>query len=180
MSVERLDELIHDVIESKRWVVPSWKNPASESHGDCMPAIFTFAESASNHVPGWPAKSPQCVQLQRSACVVPQLCPCVAIHVPTSHMPSGVSIVPCRFEVGVGVNAGIAYVGNVGDAVVDFTALGDAVNVAARLQTQAAPGQVVLARDIHQVSAASFAVAEERTVLVSGRVEPVDVVAAQP
>src|SRR5947209_13781972 len=35
---------------------------------------------------------------------------------------------------GVGLNAGQAYVGNVGTAVVDFTALGDAVNVAARLQ----------------------------------------------
>src|SRR4029077_5209416 len=35
-------------------------------------------------------------------------------------------------KVGVAVNAGVAYVGNVGGAVVDFTALGDAVNLAAR------------------------------------------------
>ena len=48
-------------------------------------------------------------------------------------------------EVGVGVDIGPAYVGNVGAGdVKDFTALGDVVNTAARLQGQAAPGQIVI------------------------------------
>lgn len=48
-------------------------------------------------------------------------------------------------EVGAGVNAGPAYVGNVGaSGVVDFTALGDTVNVAARLQSRAAAGEVLV------------------------------------
>jgi class 3 adenylate cyclase len=51
--------------------------------------------------------------------------------------------------VGIGVNAGRAYVGNVGSAVVDFTALGDPINVAARLQAAAAGGQLVVAEDLH-------------------------------
>jgi adenylate cyclase len=52
-------------------------------------------------------------------------------------------------EVGVGVNAGQAYVGNVGaGGVTDFTALGDPVNVASRLQAQAAAGEVVVAEDL--------------------------------
>src|SRR5258705_4586164 len=46
-------------------------------------------------------------------------------------------------EVGVAVNAGVAYVGNVGGAVVDFTALGDPVNVAARMQQHANGGERV-------------------------------------
>ncbi len=38
--------------------------------------------------------------------------------------------------VGVAANAGIAFVGNVGSGtVMDFTALGDAVNVGARMQS---------------------------------------------
>ena len=45
-----------------------------------------------------------------------------------------------------GFNAGIAYVGNVGDAVVDFTALGDAVNVSARMQQHAAGGELLVAQ----------------------------------
>jgi adenylate cyclase len=48
--------------------------------------------------------------------------------------------------VGAAVNAGPAYVGNVGsEGVMDFTALGDPVNVAARLQGQAAGGEVIVA-----------------------------------
>lgn len=51
-------------------------------------------------------------------------------------------------EVGVAVNAGVAYVGNVGHAVVDFTALGDPVNVAARMQQHAAGGELLVAAGV--------------------------------
>jgi adenylate cyclase len=51
-------------------------------------------------------------------------------------------------EVGVAVNAGVAYVGNVGDAVVDFTALGNPVNVAARMQQHAAGGELLVATGV--------------------------------
>jgi len=51
--------------------------------------------------------------------------------------------------VGAAVNAGPAYVGNVGsEGVMDFTALGDPVNVAARVQAQAAGGQVIVAAEL--------------------------------
>ena len=48
-------------------------------------------------------------------------------------------------RLGVGLDVGRAYVGNVGSGEVkDFTALGDVVNTAARLQSSAEAGQVVL------------------------------------
>ena len=48
-------------------------------------------------------------------------------------------------QLGVGLDIGRAYVGNVGaGAVKDFTAVGDVVNTAARLQSAAAGGQIVL------------------------------------
>src|SRR4051812_2765264 len=48
-------------------------------------------------------------------------------------------------RLGVGLDVGRAYVGNVGSGEVkDFTALGDVVNTAARLQGAASAGQVVL------------------------------------
>jgi adenylate cyclase len=47
-------------------------------------------------------------------------------------------------RLGVGLDVGRAYVGNVGSGEVkDFTALGDVVNTAARLQSSAAAGQIV-------------------------------------
>jgi adenylate cyclase len=51
-------------------------------------------------------------------------------------------------ELGVAVNAGVAYVGNVGDAVVDFTAIGHAVNVCARMQQHAAGGELLVASGV--------------------------------
>ncbi|MCV6966901.1 adenylate/guanylate cyclase domain-containing protein [Mycobacterium intermedium] len=51
-------------------------------------------------------------------------------------------------EVGVAVNAGVAYVGNVGHGVVDFTALGDPVNIAARMQQHAVGGELLVAAGV--------------------------------
>ena len=51
--------------------------------------------------------------------------------------------------VGVGVHHGKAFVGAVGskDGIVDFTALGDAVNVTARLASVAGPGEVLVTEE---------------------------------
>ncbi len=48
-------------------------------------------------------------------------------------------------EIGIGLDAGEAYVGNIGErAVYDFTAIGTVVNTAARLEAQARSGEVLL------------------------------------
>ncbi len=78
--------------------------------------------------------------------------------------------------VGVAANAGIAFVGNVGSgAVMDFTALGDAVNITAGLQSYASPGEVVLAADLYALIAADHPSARSEQVDVRGRDESVDV-----
>lgn len=47
-------------------------------------------------------------------------------------------------EIGVGLDYGEAFVGNIGErSVHDFTAVGDVVNTAARLQGQAHGGEIV-------------------------------------
>jgi adenylate cyclase len=74
-------------------------------------------------------------------------------------------------ELGVAVNAGVAYVGNVGGDVLDFTALGDPVNVAARMQQSAAGGELLVAEGVADELAAS---APRRTLTVRGREQPVE------
>jgi adenylate cyclase len=73
-------------------------------------------------------------------------------------------------DVGVAVNAGIAYVGNVGGAVVDFTALGDAVNIAARMQQSAAAGELLIARGV----ADDIAHGPQRTLNLRGHEQPIE------
>jgi adenylate cyclase len=48
-------------------------------------------------------------------------------------------------EMGIGIDVGEAFVGNIGQrALYDFTAVGDVVNTASRLQGQAASGEIML------------------------------------
>lgn len=78
--------------------------------------------------------------------------------------------------VGVAANAGVAFVGNVGSGtVLDFTALGDAINVAARLQSYAGSGQVVLSADLYKLVASDHPGATVDAIQVKGRTEAVPV-----
>jgi adenylate cyclase len=52
-------------------------------------------------------------------------------------------------EMGIGLDCGEAFVGNIGQrALYDFTAVGDVVNTASRLQGQAAGGEIVLSERV--------------------------------
>ena len=82
-------------------------------------------------------------------------------------------------DIGVGVNAGVAFVGNVGDKVMDFTALGDTVNVAARLQSRAASGELILAEEVQAACEDLFPDGESRTLELKGREVPVTAFASR-
>jgi adenylate cyclase len=74
-------------------------------------------------------------------------------------------------ELGVAVNAGIAYVGNVGGAVVDFTALGDPVNISARMQQHAAGGELLVASGVADELVANM---PRRRLNLRGHEQPID------
>jgi adenylate cyclase len=77
--------------------------------------------------------------------------------------------------VGVGIHAGPAFVGNVGgEGVFDFTALGDTVNVGARLQSVAAAGELVVTEEVF-AAVTLPGTAEARAVELKGKPEPVTV-----
>jgi adenylate cyclase len=80
--------------------------------------------------------------------------------------------------VGAGVHAGEAFVGVVGsDEKLDFTALGDTVNIAARLGSLAAPGELLVSRAAWD-RAGMEAPGTEREVEIAGRSGNLRVVSA--
>ena len=84
-------------------------------------------------------------------------------------------------RVGAGVHRGTAFVGVLGTGdKLDFSALGDAVNVAARLGAIAAPGEVLASRDAWIGAGRTIDGGEVRRVELTGRHEPLDVVAVLP
>jgi adenylate cyclase len=83
---------------------------------------------------------------------------------------------PAWLEVGAAVHAGPAFVGNVGGGgVSDFTALGDTVNTAARLQSFASSGELVLSEEAYQAVAERYPDAAARRETVRGKDEPITV-----
>ena len=73
-------------------------------------------------------------------------------------------------QVGAGVATGEAFVGNVGEgATKDYTVLGDTVNVAARLQGAAAPGEILLTQESYAFVEAQFPNAPRRELELKGK-----------
>ncbi len=83
--------------------------------------------------------------------------------------------------VGVGVHTGPAWVGFVGgvEDVLDFTALGDAVNAASRLGSEAGAGELLLSEATAVAAGLNTTALEARHLDLRGRVERMDAWAEQ-
>jgi adenylate cyclase len=76
-------------------------------------------------------------------------------------------------RLGVGLDVGRAYVGNVGSGEVkDFTAIGDVVNTASRLQSAAAAGQIVMSERLFERLSRRPEGATSTTLELKGKSEP--------
>jgi adenylate cyclase len=88
---------------------------------------------------------------------------------------------PSWLPVGAGVHTGIAFVGSVGTAeTVDFTALGDTVNTAARLGSVAEAGEMLISIDTAQAARIDRAGLELRRLELKGRSQPLSVLVLRP
>ena len=80
------------------------------------------------------------------------------------------------FRIRAGIDTGPVLVGNVGtDLRYEYTALGDAVNVAARVQAAAEPGTVLITEGTHRLLAGQFDVEDLGEVDLKGKTEKVHV-----
>ena len=78
--------------------------------------------------------------------------------------------------VGIGIDSGIAFVGNIGGKnIVDFTALGDPVNTAARIQAAAGPGQLLVGEKTFAAVADIYPNVTPTELSVKGKKDPLKV-----
>jgi len=79
--------------------------------------------------------------------------------------------------IGIGIHTGVAFVGAVGSAngVVDITALGDAVNVAARLASNAQAGEILLSQQTVEGAFLDTSKMEKRSLSLKGKSAAFDV-----
>jgi adenylate cyclase len=79
--------------------------------------------------------------------------------------------------IGVGVHTGVAFAGAMGKpgGATDITALGDNVNIAARLASKAGPGEVLISDAAYAAARLDLGPLEQRALELKGKSEPVNV-----
>lgn len=129
--------------------------------GDAVLAIFNVPIQRDNHVE----------RAVRAAIAIQEV-------VPSINASLGE---PDLLKVGIGISTGIAYTGVVGStSCSDYTALGDAVNIASRLQSMAAPSEILLSKEAYDAVAASFPDAQERVLEIRGLPELIQAYSLTP
>ena len=81
---------------------------------------------------------------------------------------------PSSIQLRLGLNTGLVVVGAIGDNLrMDYTAVGDTTNLAARLQQTAAPGQIVIAEMTHRLVAGYCHTQSLGALSLKGKIAPV-------
>jgi adenylate cyclase len=80
--------------------------------------------------------------------------------------------------VGIGIHTGIAFVGIVGGDQAnptDFTALGDNVNITARLASEAGPGEILISEAAYTAAGLTWGELERQPLTLKGKNESINV-----
>jgi ABC-type oligopeptide transport system substrate-binding subunit/class 3 adenylate cyclase len=81
-----------------------------------------------------------------------------------------------HFQMRIGINSGTVVIGDIGtDLHVEYLAIGDAVNIAARLQSSAQPGKVLLSENSARLVSPVFELQDLGEIELKGKVESLSV-----
>lgn len=133
LSLDELSSFLNDFYNAVTQVVLKYQGSINKFIGDEVMALFNMNDDLEDH-PVWAA---------RAACALVR----TMEEVNMIRQNRGETPIP----IGVGVNAGEVLLGIFGGALrQEYTAIGDCVNVAARLQGQAKGGEVVVSDAVYQ------------------------------
>ena len=80
------------------------------------------------------------------------------------------------FELGIGINNGLAVMGNMGSKNrMDYTVIGDVVNIANRLCSMARSGQIIAEHSLARHLNGHYAITHLESIMVKGRTKPVEI-----
>lgn len=103
---------------------------------------------------------------------------CLAIRKAINNSDITIGSNPYKPEVSIGINSGEMVWGNIGSATLrrlDYTVIGDAVNVAARLQTAAKKGQILISEANYEKVKESFSCNRVAKIKIKNRENPLTV-----
>lgn len=153
---EALLQLLNSYHELLVRIVLQYGGTIDKFIGDCVMALFNTPVEQGDHI----------ARAVKSALHIQDETYWFHQKLPPEH----------RMTINFGIHSGNAVVGNVGTVeLMDFTAVGDTVNVAARLQSMADGGQILVSETVYR-SVDDFVFGRSRgEIKVKGRSEPVHV-----
>ncbi len=154
---ERVISLLNRYFSEMVQVVFRYGGTLDKFLGDGLMALFGAPEVG----PGDPAQAVQAaIAMQRRMEVLRE-------SVPEFHKE--------HIQIGIGINTGVVTVGYLGtDRRTDYTAVGDAVNIAARLESEAAPGQILVSGETAHALAGTVPLQALGSKVLKGREQPVE------
>jgi class 3 adenylate cyclase len=144
LSLEELNSFLNDFYTSVTQVIIRFGGLINKFIGDEVMALFNIDGSLEDH----PARALKAaVELVRTMGEVNM------IRERRGETP---------IHLGVGINCGDVLIGTFGSSLrQDYTAIGDTVNTAARLQSKAGPGEIVVSQKVYDSASDVIAEAED-------------------
>jgi len=154
LKPEEIVKLINVYFDLQTRIIESHKGIVDKFMGDQIMAIFQGKAMADNALRA-------AVEIQRQVRLV-------------NHKREAKS--EAILEMGIGINNGSVVIGNMGSADrMDYTVIGDVVNVAARLCSKAAARQIIMSYDLAKKVNGSYPTSRLKSLSVKGRTKGIDV-----
>ncbi len=137
ISAVDMNTLLHAFYDRCAAVIWEHDGMINKFIGDAVLAIFNYPLMRNGHVASAVRAA---VELQRDC----------------RDLGKTIGLKDEHIGIGVGIHTGICSLGQVGQTVRDFTAIGPVVNLAARLQGAAKPGEILITSEVYQHVRSSY------------------------
>ena len=149
MSAEKVVNILNHYFDVSTSIIFKYDGTVDKFMGDCVMALFNAPTSVKDH----------------------ELKAVQAAFEIQNELRSGGQV-----DSGVGINSGDAIVGNIGSKhKMDYTAIGDVVNTASRLESQTKAGEIVVSKAVYEKVKHKFPAAHKEMATLKGKKKPVEI-----
>ncbi|MBW2967919.1 adenylate/guanylate cyclase domain-containing protein [Candidatus Woesearchaeota archaeon] len=147
MSGEDVIKILNHYFDISTSIIFKYDGTVDKFVGDCVMALFNAPTNVKDH-------ELKAVQ--------------AALEIQEAIRKGG------KVDTGIGINTGEAVVGNIGSKhKMDYTAIGDTVNTAARLEGQTKAGEIVISKSVYDKVKHMYPTKHREEVMLKGKQKPV-------